>query len=106
MDMTVLFFPSGNDVIVTATFPEITDGTGVTAEFWYKDNRYVPDSDPTSLSYQSSLFQGTDGTWQSQFDIPATDNSVPGAFWWRVDAIDSLSNRRTANCGTLLVEAV
>lgn len=106
MDMTALFFPQNNDIVVTARFPEITDGTGVTTEFWYKDNKTTPDSDPTSVSYQSILARGTDDVWYAQFNIPATDNEVTGAFWWRVDAIDTLNRRMTANCGTLLVEAV
>ena len=106
MNMTALFFPQNNDIVVTAKFPEITDGTGVTTEFWYKDSKDVPDSDPTSVSYQSVLSHGTDNVWYAQFNIPAADNEVTGAFWWRVDAIDAENRRMTANCGTLLVEAV
>ena len=106
MDMVALFFPQGNDVVVTAKFPDIIDGTGITAEFWYKDNKNTPDDDPTTVMYTSAIVQGDDQVWYSEFTIPATDNEVTGAFWWRVDAIDSFNKRRTANCGTLLVEAV
>jgi hypothetical protein len=106
MNMLALFFPQNNDIVVTAKFPEITDGTGVTSEFWYKDDKTTPDSDPTSLSYQSTLVHGADNVWYAQFNIPATDTGVPGAYWWRVDAIDTSHRRMTANCGTLLVEAV
>lgn len=105
MDMTALFFFQNNDIIVTAKFPEIVDGTGVTAEFWYKPDKSTPDSDPANLTYTSNVIQGDDAVWYSQFQIPAEDNMIAGAFWWRVDAIDALSNRRTAGCGTLLVEA-
>jgi hypothetical protein len=106
MDMTALFFPQNNDVTVTAKFPEITTGAGISTKFWYKDNRYTADSDPSSHSYNgTALTQGTDGLWFTQFSIPSVNNSVAGAFWWRVDATDTLSKVRTANCGTLLVEA-
>lgn len=106
MNMTALFFPQGNDVVVTAKFPDIVDGAGITAEFWYKDDKTTSDDDPGTLSYSAPLVQGDDQIWYSEFDIPGTDNIDTGAFWWRVDAIDSFSKRRTAGCGTLLVEAV
>jgi len=106
MDMTALFFPQNNDIIVTAKFPEITDGTGVTAEFWYKFDKMTPDGDPTTSTYTSNVTLGDDHIWYSEFVIPASDNAITGAFWWRVDAIDSFNHRRTASCGTLLVEAV
>jgi len=108
MNMTALFFPQGNDIVVTAKFPEITDGTGVTAEFWYKPDKTTPDSDPANTTFTSSVTLGSDEIWFSQFSIPAADNAVPGAFWWRVDCIDSTGKRRTPDgaCGTLLVEAV
>jgi hypothetical protein len=108
MDTTVLFFPRGNDIIVTARFPDISDGTGVTAEFYYKDNRVTADTDPSTMTYSSSVRPdpGNPGATMSVFTIPGTDNDDPGAFWWRVDVIDALLSRRTASCGTLLVEAV
>ena len=108
MDGQALVFPQGNDVVVTARFPEISDGTGAEAQFYYKDNRYVADSDPGVQVYTSSITDDPDnaGATMSQFKIPATDNSVAGAFWWRVDCIDITNARRTAAAGTLLVEAV
>jgi hypothetical protein len=106
MDMTALFFAQNNDIIVTAKFPDIIDGTGITAEFWYKADKTTPDDDPSTSTYTSNMIQGDDEIWYSQFSIPADDNAASGAFWWRVDAIDSFSQRRTAGCGTLLVEAV
>lgn len=108
MDMTALFFPQGNDIVVTAKFPEITDGTGMTAEFWYKFSKVTPDDDPSTLVYQKNLVLGDDGVWYSEFDISAVDNEVTGAFWWRIDCIDATGKRRTPDgaCGTLLVEAV
>lgn len=106
MDMVSLFFPQNNDIVVTAKFPDISDGTGIVTEFWYKDNRFVSDIDPTSTNYQSEMVRGDDNVWYSEFDIPATDNTIPGAFWWRVDAVDTLNKRMTASAGTLIVEAV
>jgi hypothetical protein len=108
MDMTALFFPQGNDVVVTAQFPGISDGTGMSSEFWYKTDKTTPDTDPTSLSFESTVIPDPENAGQtmSQFSIPATDNDEAGAFWWRVDVIDVNSHRRTASCGTLLVEAV
>jgi len=107
VDKTALFFPQNNDIVVTAKFPDIGSGSGVTTQFWYKDNRETSDTDPTNNMYAGSpLTAGTDGVLFTQFDIPSEDNQLTGAFWWRVDAIDALGNRRTANCGTLLVESV
>jgi hypothetical protein len=108
MDGQALVFPKGNDIVVTARFPEISSGAGMTSEFYYKGNRYIADSDPTTEVYTSSITAdpGNPGATMSQFRIPATDNGVAGAFWWRVDAIDSTGSRRTAAAGTLLVEAV
>jgi hypothetical protein len=107
MDMTTLFFPQNNDIVVTAKFPDFTTGAGIITKFWYKNNKFTADSDPTSISFTgTTLTQGTDGLWFSTFSIPAANNVMTGAFWWRVDATDSLNKRRTAQCGTLLVEAV
>lgn len=108
MDMTALFIPQGNDVIVTARFPEISDGTGINSEFWYKPDKTVPDNDPSVITYEAEVVPDPDfdGQTMSQFSIPAADNEVAGAHWWRVDLIDVGNNRRTANCGTYLVEAV
>jgi hypothetical protein len=98
MDGQVLIFPQGNDIVVTARFPGISDGTGAQSEF----------SDPTTMVYTSAIIDDPDnpGQTMSTFEIPREDVAVTGAFWWRVDCIDTLSSRRTASCGTLLVEAV
>lgn len=108
MDGQVLIFPKGNDIQVTARFPGISDGTGAHSEFYYKDNRYVADNDPGTMIYSSAIDPDPDnpGATMSTFHIPAADNVVTGAFWYRVDAVDSLNTRRTTACGTLLVEAV
>lgn len=108
MDGNVLVFPQNNDVVVTARFPDINDGTGSHSEFYYKDNRYKDDTDPTTQVYTAPIENDPDypGATMSVFTIPSEDNLITGAFWWRVDCVDSLSTRRTAQCGTLLVEAV
>ena len=107
MDMTALFFYQNNDIIVVAKFPDIIDGTGITTQFWYKSNKYTADTDPSTHTYTgTTLTVGTAGLWFSNFSVPAADNTIPGAYWWRVDAIDATNKRRTAQCGTLLVEAV
>ena len=108
MDGQVLLFPQNNDVVVTAQYPGISDGTGSHSEFYYKDNRYIADSDPSTQMYQAPIIPDPDnpGATMSRFTIPADDNLTTGAFWWRVDCVDSLNTRRTAQCGTLLVEAV
>lgn len=108
MDMTALFFPQNNDVIVTAQFPTISDGTGMQAWFWYKDDRTTPDTDPSTLSFSAPVLPDPNNVGQtmSQFDIPAADNANPGVYWWRVDVIDVNSKKRTADSGPLLVEAV
>lgn len=108
MDSTVIYFPQAKDVVVTARFPTISDGTGSTSEFYYKDSRYTADTDPATQVYTSDITDDPDnpGATFAQFTIPADDNLVTGAFWYRVDCIDSLDTRRMAACGTLLVEAV
>jgi hypothetical protein len=108
MDMTVLYFPQGNDIQVTAQFPTISDGTGATAYFYYKGSRYVADDDPTTQVYTSDIVPDPNnvGATMSTFLIPSADNATNGAFWWRVDAEDTVGTVRTANCGPLLVEAV
>jgi hypothetical protein len=108
MDGQVLYFPQGNDVIVTARYPEISDGTGSHSEFFYKDNRYLADNDPTTQMYSASIDADPDnpGATMSVFTIPGDDNLMAGAFWYRVDCVDTLDTRRTASCGVLLVEAV
>lgn len=108
MDGQVLYFPQGNDIVVTARFPEISDGTGATASFYCKDDRYVDDADPTTQVYTSGVNPDPDftGATMSVFHIPAADIEITGAFWWRVDVTDVTDKTRTASCGTLLVEAV
>lgn len=108
MDMTTLFFPQGNDIIVTARFPEIPDGTGLSSRFLRKPDKTTPDSDPAVKMYTSTIISdtGNPGQTMSQYNIPAADNGVPGAQWWRVDVIDAANKKRTANSGPLLVEAV
>jgi hypothetical protein len=108
MDMMTLFVPRGNDIVVTARFPGIADGTGMNSEFWYKNDRTTPDNDPSVITFTSPVVAdpANAGSTMSQFSIPATDNAVPGAFWWRVDIMDVLNKRRTVNSGPLLVESV
>lgn len=109
MDSQVLYFPQGKDVVVTARYPGISDGTGSHSELYYKDNRYTPDDDPGTQMYSAPIDDDPDnpGATMSVFTIPAADNDVTGAFWWRVDAVDDTDNTRSmVQCGTLLVEAV
>jgi hypothetical protein len=108
MDQTNLVFPQGNDIVVTARYPEISDGTGQTASFYYKPSRYTDDSDPSVVAYESAVTPDPDtpGQTLSVFHVPGEQNEVPGTYWWRIDVSDSLNNTRTANCGPVLVEAV
>jgi hypothetical protein len=110
MDQTGLVFPRGNDVTVTARFPDISDGTGMVAEFFTKPTKATPDSDPAVKTYDSDVVSDPDnaGSTISHFDIPAADTGVTGSFWWRVDCVDVTGKRRTADggCGPLMVEAV
>jgi hypothetical protein len=108
MDMQALFFPQNNDVVVTAQFPDISDGTGMSSEFYYKLSKTTPDDDPSTLMFTSTVDADPDnvGATMAQFPIPGTDNGSPAAYWWRVDVIDTFGNRRTTNCGPLLVESV
>jgi hypothetical protein len=108
MDQSGLVFPRGNDIVVTARFPDISDGTGMLAELYTKPDRTTADTDPSVNIYESGVAVDPDnaGSTMAQFDVPATDTGTTGSFWWRVDCLDSAGRRRTADCGTLLVEAV
>lgn len=108
MDQTTLFIPLGNDITVTARFPEISDGTGMISEFWIKPSKMTPDTDPAVSTYTSPIGADPDnvGATMAQFSIPSTDNDLAGALWWRVDVVDSVSHRQTANAGPYMVETV
>lgn len=107
MDTQVLVFPQNNDVTVLSHFgPEITDATGLTSTFYYKDNRYTDDADATVYETDVVPDPSYPGQFMAQFDIPASQNQVPNTYWWRVDVTDVANINRTAKCGTLLVEAV
>jgi hypothetical protein len=105
---TALVFPRGNDIVVTASFPTISDGTGMSAEFYYKPDRTIDDGDPSVQVYESAVNPDPEnvGATFATFDVPSADNTATGSFWWRVDVLDVDGHRRTADCGPLLVEAV
>lgn len=108
MDMLALFFKQGDDVVVTARYPDIPDGSGMTATFYIKDDKTTPDTDATVLTYDADVVADPDnlGATLSNFTIPSEDTQVAGAWWWKVRVFDPFSNVRTANQGTLLIEAV
>ena len=108
MDMLTLFFKQGDDIVVTARYAEITDGTGMTATFYIKDDKTTADTDPTVMTYDAEVVADPDnvGATLSQFSIPSEDTQVTGAWWWKVRVFDPFSNARTANQGPLLIEAV
>ena len=108
MDMLALFFKQGDDIVVTARYAEITDGTGMTATFYIKDDKTTPDTDLSVLKYDSNIVSDPDnlGATLSHFDIPSEDTQMTGAWWWKVRVFDPFNNVRTANQGPLLIEAV
>lgn len=108
MDTTYLVFPQGNDIVVTARYPEISDGTGQSAFFYLKPDRYTDDDDTSVAVYESGVIPDPDNAGQtlSRFSVPKARTQIPGSYWWRIDVVDSLSSVRTANCGPVLVEAV
>lgn len=108
MEMIALFFKQGDDIVVTARYPEISDGTGMTATFYIKDDKTIPDTDPTVLAYDSDVVVDPDnvGMTLSRFDIPSEDTQGAGSLWWKVKVFDPFNNGRTANQGPLLIEAV
>lgn len=107
MDITGIQFQQSNDIVVTASWPTIADGTGLLAEFYYKPNKYTDDEDPSVLVFESGLVPdpANPGQTISRFNIPAIDNEIPGMYWWRVDGLDINGKRRTAAHGPLMVEA-
>lgn len=108
MEMLALFFKQGDDIVVTARFAEIPNGTGMTATFYIKSDKMVEDTDPTVHKYDSTVVADPDnlGATLSRFTIPSEDTQVTGAWWWKVRVFDPFSNVRTANQGPLLIEAV
>lgn len=109
VQQSVLFFPVGNDVQVIVQYPNVPDGTGYQSEFYYKTDRTTPDTDPTTVIYTTPVVADPDnvGATMSSIVVDSADNSVSGAFWWRVDFVNSSSNfRTTVGFGTLLVEAM
>jgi hypothetical protein len=108
MDMTALFFKRGDDIVVTARYPEIPDGTGMTATFYIKDDKTVSDTDPSVLTYDSDIIDDPDnsGATLSHFNIPSEDTQAADSLWWKIRVFDPFSNVRTANQGPLLIEAV
>jgi len=108
MDMVALFFKRGDDIVVTARYPDISDGTGMTATFYIKDSKMMPDTDPSVTKYDSDVIDDPDniGATLSQFKIPSEDTQASDTLWWKVRVFDSVGNVRTANQGTLIIEAV
>jgi hypothetical protein len=108
VQQSVLYFPVNNDVTVVVQYPNIPDGTGMQSEFYYKQDRMTSDTDPSTVVYASPVVADPDntGATMSQFTVDASDNSVSGAFWWKIDFLDASDNRTTVGFGTLLVEAV
>jgi hypothetical protein len=108
VQQSVLYFPVGNDITVIVQYPNIPDGTGFQSEFYYKQDRTTSDTDPTTVVYASPVVVDPDnaGATMSQFTIDSSDNSMAGAFWWKIDFLDASDNRTTVGFGTLLVEAV
>jgi hypothetical protein len=108
MDMVALFFKQGDDIVVTARYAQIPDGTGMTASFYIKDDKTTSDIDPSVLVYDSDVVADPEnaGATLSKFTIPSEDTQVTGAWWWKIRVFDPFSNVRTANQGPLLIEAV
>ena len=108
MDMAALFFKRGDDVVVTARYPTISDGTGMTSTFYIKDDKMMSDTDSSVLTYDSDVIDDPDNTGAtlSQFKIPSEDTQASDSLWWKVRVFDAVGNVRTANQGPLLIEAV
>jgi hypothetical protein len=56
MDTTALFVPLGNDITVTARFPEISDGTGMSSQFWVKPDKTTPDTESHRQTANAGTF--------------------------------------------------
>jgi hypothetical protein len=108
VQQSVLYFPAGNDVQVTVRYPNISSGTGSQSEFYYKADRTTSDTDLSTVVFTSPVIADPDnaGATMSQFTIDSADNAMAGAYWWRVDFVDSTGLRTTVGFGTLIVEAV
>jgi hypothetical protein len=108
----LLVIPARNDIEVTAKFLDLSQAVGVIAQFWRKETRATPDDDKSVILYEQPLVANPDqeGQWLAVFSIPASDNTLPGITWWRVDAVakedDIVVLRRTAACGPYRIEGV
>lgn len=108
VQQSVMYFPVGNDVEVVVRYPNVPDGTGAQSEFYYKTDRTMSDTDPSTVVYASPVVDDPDnpGATMSRFIIDETDNAASGSFWWKIDFVDVGDLRTTVGFGTLLVEAV
>ena len=108
LQMPNLLLQQSKDVLITARFPDMSDGTGMTSTFYIKYDRITPDTDPSVQSYSSSIINDPDnaGATMSQYIIPAADTGMTGVYWWRVDRTDATGKIKTWNYGPLIIQAV
>ena len=103
-----------NDETVTITITDPTQPlqageeapfnlTGSTVAFIRKATQSTPDTDSSFKSYTATITNAAGGI--ASVSIPATDNTVAGTTWWRVD-VTSGGKKLSPNYGALLVTAV
>jgi len=76
--------------------------TGATVTFIRKATQATPDTDPSFKSYSVTVTNAVGGL--GSVAIPATDNTVAGTTWWRLD-VTSGGKKLSPNYGPLLVTA-
>lgn len=74
--------------------------SGLTATFWRKSSRNVPDTSATSYAASTTSTPG-----EFTVSIPSTDNTIPGVGWYRLDLI-SATETKTVKMGHLELFAV
>jgi hypothetical protein len=104
----LLQFNVGNVHTVTFAFTDPTTGdpldlTGYTVELIRKADRYLPDSDPSTIVYTATVSTPTSGV--AVVDVPAADNAAATMEWWRVDLVSS-GDHQTVQYGPLDVVPV
>ena len=77
--------------------------TGATVAFIRKASQATPDTDSSFKSYTATITNALGGI--ATVAIPATDLTVAGTTWWRVD-VTSGGKKLSPNYGPLLVTAV
>jgi hypothetical protein len=103
-----LTFPQNKDVDMTFTLTDPNTGlpydlTGMTANFWMKSGRNVPDTDPSAVKYVCDIVS-PNSLGLITVHISAASVAVSGVTWYRIDLVSS-SETKAVRFGPLWIFA-